>query len=443
MKSLNALLWGILTVLSFALWLSGVAAAQVVTFDPAIYKALADADSPATIPPGTKITIANWQNYKQFMAPSIQAAFKGTYQWHVDGKPIYTMNVGPTVPYPMTTKFVENTEKYGGQAKLEQMPTGGFKWHGYVAGLAFPNPQEPNMGVKIAYNRWADFRPMAAHFFAWNWLVDKYGNVNNLRSDDAFYRLSHLSIPGQPLELPFAKGIFYSSRFMVQEPEQSKYTTELTLQPDDPTRVEEIYVFLPSLRRSLRLSSAARCSPILGTDFIQDDNAWLPSNFKITLLGKKKVLTAIPDHDKAFDRVSYVQPPDSFPGWMKSTAGKWQVRDYYILDMEWLTALGAYCYSHRAFFIDAKTWIAPMAESYDKNGKLWKLLWVMNTPIDYRGQNTQVDIASISMAAGIDFQNSHITATVETPTTTDDNVPGEFRDIAVMTSPGGLARIMK
>jgi len=93
-----------------------------------------------------------------------------------------------------------------------------------------------------------------------------------------------------PTNMPYAGGMFYVSRFMAIEPEQSKYTTQLQCQPDDPTRVPETYVFLPSLRRSLRLSSAARCSPILGTDWVQDDNAWNPPYFKVNFLGEKKIL---------------------------------------------------------------------------------------------------------------------------------------------------------
>src|ERR1700730_17985225 len=46
------------------LW--GSAAAQL-TYDVAKYKALADADSAETIPPVTKITLHNWQQYNKFM----------------------------------------------------------------------------------------------------------------------------------------------------------------------------------------------------------------------------------------------------------------------------------------------------------------------------------------------------------------------------------------
>ena len=67
MKNLARLLLGITLTVSFGLWLSGVAAAQLV-YDVANYKALADADSAETIPPGTKITLQNWQTVQEVHA---------------------------------------------------------------------------------------------------------------------------------------------------------------------------------------------------------------------------------------------------------------------------------------------------------------------------------------------------------------------------------------
>ncbi len=450
MKSLRLLGETCLTLALVGL-LGGSAAAQL-SYDVANYKALADADSPETIAPGTKITLQNWQKYKKFMPLWVQAAYSGKYKWHVGPEPEYTVEVGPTHHYPLYAKFVEDTEKYGGQAQLVPLSDGGFSWKGYVAGVPFPNPSEPNKAVKLAYNTWANFRPKIMDFIAANWLVDQYGNVTNLESDDSFFRLMHLSDPpGGPVNLPSASGTYYASRFTVVLPEQSKYTTELTLRPDDPTRIEEIYVFLPSLRRSLRLSSAARCAPILGTDFVEDDNAWLPPNFKISLLGKKKLLAPVMEYDKAFQKSNYTQPPTGFPGWPKHSAIRWELRTFNLLNLQWLTALGAYCYSQRVFYMDTETNASTPLESYDRNGKFWKVVWIVSSPIDFRGQRTMIEIASIGTVSGVDFQNSHITATVEAPTTIDEDgagtdagpVPALYRDVGDITTPGSLARIMK
>src|SRR5690348_18487255 len=59
----------------------GVARAQL-TFSEDAYRQLADADSPDTIPVGTKITLQNWQQYKKFLPVSFQAMFSGQYPRH-------------------------------------------------------------------------------------------------------------------------------------------------------------------------------------------------------------------------------------------------------------------------------------------------------------------------------------------------------------------------
>jgi hypothetical protein len=72
---------------------------------------------------------------------------------------------------------------------------------------------------------------------------------------------------------------------------------------DDPQRLPEVYVFVPSLRRSLRLSAGARCAPAQGTDFTTDDETNTPEPpgiFQARLLGEKTywlfgpILTPIP-----------------------------------------------------------------------------------------------------------------------------------------------------
>src|SRR5262245_37275858 len=142
------LLWGTVVTAAIFVCLGGLANAQL-SYDVANYKALADADSTDTIPVGTKITLQNWQQYKKFMQVWTQAAYSGKYKWHVGSEPEYTIEVGPTHHFPMYQKFIEDTEKYGGQAQLVPLSSGGFSWKGYVAGIPFPRPTEPNLAAKL------------------------------------------------------------------------------------------------------------------------------------------------------------------------------------------------------------------------------------------------------------------------------------------------------
>jgi hypothetical protein len=74
------------------------------------------------------------------------------------------------------------------------------------------------------------------------------------------------------------------------------------LVPADPTQFDELYEYVPTLRRSLRLSQAARCAPVFGSDYVTDDEnggpPGLPQLFQIDYLGEKQLLTlehAVPE----------------------------------------------------------------------------------------------------------------------------------------------------
>ena len=118
-------------------------AAEAETFDPASYAALADDTSTASITPGTRITTANWQQYKKLLPVGLQWLYSGKYPWKLPLGPEYTIEVGPTIPIPPPRQFVQDTEKYGSQSRLVPMQNGGFDIAGYTAGLPFPHPQGP------------------------------------------------------------------------------------------------------------------------------------------------------------------------------------------------------------------------------------------------------------------------------------------------------------
>jgi len=75
--------------------LSACVAQAQVTFSEDAYRQLADADSPDTIPVGTKITLQNWQQYKKFLPVSFQAMFSGQYPRHIGSEPMYTNTTPP------------------------------------------------------------------------------------------------------------------------------------------------------------------------------------------------------------------------------------------------------------------------------------------------------------------------------------------------------------
>jgi len=238
-------------LIAAGIWAGAANAQAQGKFDASAYEALAPADSAATIAPGTRITLENWTKYRRFMPIGMQALFSGHYAWKIGSGPEYAMEVGPTIPIPLSRKYRADTEKYSGKVRLKQVSSGGYTVENYVAGVPFPNPTEPELGIKLMYDVWFPYSPFVFEMLFVSTNVDAFGNATNSTSDAVTWRLNHLSDEGKPLSV-YSPGYLEADRFTVLEPQQQKYLTQLSLQPDDPTKVQEMTIFDPSMRRALR-----------------------------------------------------------------------------------------------------------------------------------------------------------------------------------------------
>ena len=108
-----------------------------VAYDANAYASLASADSKSGIPDGTRITTANWRQFKQFIPVGMQALFGGGYKWQIDPTPDSALVVGPTIATQQPKQFLRDTEKYSNQVQLVKLPQGSYTVKGYVAGLPF------------------------------------------------------------------------------------------------------------------------------------------------------------------------------------------------------------------------------------------------------------------------------------------------------------------
>jgi hypothetical protein len=323
-------------VAALGLMISQTAFAQDLPhFDAKPYAALADADSAATIAPGTKITTANWQQYKQFLPIGLQLLYSGKFHWKVADSPDYAIEVAPTVPIPKPKKYAEDTEKYK-QAKLVAAATGGYNVADYQAGEPFPNPSGDLAGYQALFDNYYQYQPAVLDNPYNQMLQDQYDNRTVLETIEIQTNLGHVSDVGYPIVRPESHGVYLSIFNEVFLPEQSKYTTQLAVIRDDPNLPQEIYVFLPSLRRSLRLSAAARCSPLLGSDYVTDDNrgfSGLVNQFTATFLGHKRILNLMHmDRAKRHELASW-NISSYMLGWPKPALGKWELRDAYVYNL--------------------------------------------------------------------------------------------------------------
>ena len=423
---------------------------QIVTdsFNRAAYDTIAQANTKETIPEGTRISPQNWQQYQKFMSLALRAFFSGRYFWRAE--PDFYIEAGPTRPLPAPLEYRQDTEKYSQSAKLVPVGEGAYTVTGYVAGQPFPSVDEPNKAEKILYNAYYQYAPSVL----WNtwpgYQIDKYLNVAPAVSQIIYFNLAHNSDPGFPRVNPTSKGYFYSEWVQQLLPEQSKYQTALILLPDDPSRGQELYVFLPSLRRSLRLSASARCAPIAGTDWANDDSKdgmnRIPTQFTVTLLGEKKILALV--HE---DGALRGDPKNFYTGhsapFHRAATGKWELRDVWVIDeVPRPSLVNGYCYTHDVFYIDKELYAVLQNEYYDRSGKLWKVQFSNRTQDPVQGfKEDRITIPAGDEPVWIyDLQNSHVSyAYPQGYTKVGQDVPAQMRDVSIYSLPSGLTQIMR
>ena len=436
----------VLLIAAALIWLccAGIAAAQV-SWSEESYDALVSGDSSETIPPGTEITPQNWQQYKNFMPAGLQQLFAGQLSWRLP--PETVVEVEPTTPTSLPKKYQEDTEKYASQVSLVQNSDGGYDIKGYVAGVPFPKPSGAAAGVEVLYNEYYAYIPyLITTYTNLGFSMDRYANKYVTEVREVNFKLKHLSDLGKPTNIPSTGDLFLTQNNVIWEPEQSKYVNALQVFHDNPADLPDSYVFVPSLRRSIRLTTAARCSPLVGSDYTQDDERSMnlqPPIFQSKFLGYKKILVGYPE--PGYIKTSNFYKPLYFPS---PDAVKWQVRTVALLDLRRLPSKAAgYCYGSRMAFIDKETWQPIWMDLYDVGLKLWKIGPSVYRPIPLPGTNGDVSTGAGGPGDGIytfwDVQNNHLTLDIQDGGLINSDAPKTFDDFTRWGTPAGMQQVMQ
>jgi hypothetical protein len=422
-------------------------------YDPSVYTSMGEPTD--SIPVGTRITIQNWQNYQKFMSLGLRSLMSQKYFWKVPAEAV--LEVAPTVKIGLPRKYREDTEKYHNQTKLVQKGEG-YTVSGYVAGMPFPDidPKDPTAGVKLIYDNYYNYIPYRVFSEAGpkngaGWTsVDRYSNKTYSYVYEIYFKFKHISDPGMGVDAPDQQGdIFLSQNNVVWQPEQSKYTNDLLIFYDDPARDPEVYVFVPALRRSLRLSSAARCAPLLGGDYVADDSREglniQPPIFQGKLLGIKRVLEIAHADPAGYQNYNNYFSPVSFP---KPGVGKWELRDAYVVDIQRIPSMQrGYCYTHRIVFLDKETLEPIDIDLYDNTGNFWKGVLNIYFPTPLPGSPGDF-VTALGGPGNIcstmwDIQNNHITFAVMYNSKIDNEMPDQYKDSSRWGTPAGMSQVMQ
>lgn len=410
-----------------------------------------------SIPPGTTITVQNWQKYKAFMPYGMIQFFQGGVAYKMP--PDVQMEVGPTTVHPLPKPFWDAVEKYSSQVRLTKLPNGTYNIQNYISGVPFPHPSGPEKGTEVAddvtfrpggvlYTGFPDLKGNSESAF---YTVDRFGHWAVTRVDYDYRQLAFNWFPGIPHVDPNAAGAWYGEWLMVEKPEESKYTADLTLYWQDVTRLPDDFVYIPALRRSLRLSTSARCAPLFGSDMTHDDQRVGWNGGASVFVGKslpdQKILalTDMTTADGVFPE-NYYMPL----GWAKPSWGKWEVVPVWVTDVRRISSMRAgYCYGARIMYTTKSYYANVHEDLYDANYKLWKVVNIGLSPgVDKLHPEWGKQYFGGIIEQYWDVQNEHVSHVLTADRHGHDLVPDigwgtQYDNTKLYQTPGGLMQLMR
>jgi len=321
----------------------------------------------ADVSPGDKINADNVDKLKGLVSPGMEWCVKR-------GWPI-TVTEPKRIDWPQAYK--EATEKYSPQVKLTP---DGLDVQNYVAGLPFPNidPNDPQVALKIMWN------------YSYNFLTTDDVDSRNFDADTGSVADNGPLTVERHFLLDHFRRLFWTGRLYVEpkpeKPNPNGYRAQQGLYPIlepfdlkgvgalgnryiDSGKQDDSWLYLPSLRRVRRLSTAQRSDALFGQDTDVDSYygyaghiAWMEWKF----LGEQDVIGAF--HGEHFP-VKWHEKVD----WAFDDV--WEKRRAYVI--EGVSKLPQYAYSKRVIYIDKEAWIIPFSDIYDRSGELWKI-WINN-----------------------------------------------------------------
>ena len=322
----------------------------------------------ADLKPGDTIGPQNWQRIQGMIGENLLNRVKGGY----------TIQIKPSKTYHPLKEYVEATEKYSGKVSLG--PNGELL--NYVAGQPFPkfDPNDPQVGQKLAWN------------FFYRWLGDDYktggavkgGKIiraaiekdgSERRADLVSYFLfpsTRYSLNPKPA-IPGYEHIDFMQLRVDSYPRDASGTTTLEIRYKDPGRADDLYIYLPSIRRIRRATTTQRCQTLAPSEFNLDDinsfNGKI-TDFNYKYLGDKKILANISQEHLPFAR----KPGDYLP-----LDEKWEVVDTYVLEVT--PKDSSYCYPKKVLHLNKVTFDTHWTLMWDNKGAYWKEQFGFFTPV--------------------------------------------------------------
>ena len=238
------------------------------------------------------------------------------------------------------------------------------------------------------------------------------GHVN--RSMTLYYRrvylskLAHLADDDYRLDVDDAEHLYWKEYMKILDPFDvagSQFVVERSL---DPRVGDQMYSYLPTERRVRRLSAQERSDSFMGTEYTFDDLQGFSGrvlDYSWRYLGRKVVMhVSASRHEQQV----YFGPRSHVP------YDRWQLRPCYVVEL--IPKWEEHPYGRRVQFIDADTFNTAVSLIFDRDDRLWKIIYTAYERDDVIG-GSEPDVSNSThrwaALVGIDLKNQRTTLSRE------------------------------
>jgi len=170
-------------------------------------------------------------------------------------------------------------------------------------------------------------------------------------------------------------------------PRDTSGTTTLEIRYDDPKREDDLYVYVPSIRRVRRAPPIQRCATIAPGEFNYDDinsfNAKIP-DFNYRFLGKFKMFSNLSQQRIPFQR----KTGDYLP-----LNESWEIVDSYAIEIT--PKDPSYCYPRKVIYFDPQNYEVLWSMIWDGDGNYWKEMFAFRTPVKLADGQEVLSVGSV------------------------------------------------
>jgi len=296
------------------------------------------------------------------------------------------LEIGPSFrDYTPAAEFQDATKKFAGQSKIG--PDGSLE--NYTAGEPFPIDQidckgDPQAGVKVMWNfdyQWEGDGAQASYFYSY-WdrgeqLPLYYEGTS--KTINLSHRVEKEYLDEQQGDLfrdekrKFAFGVEVSAPFDARGIALITYRYKSSDGPRDTAKNDDTWVYVPTLRRVRRISTAQRTDSVSGTDFTFDDLrgfAGIVPQYEWTCLGEQDIIAPMNSKVKAYP---YSKDHNFGPYGLSYADDRWELR--HVIKIRMKPKNKDHPYHHKDIYIDKQTMLAVYSFAYDQKEELWKIIW--------------------------------------------------------------------